>query len=247
MSRITKALRRIRSSLSSTKPAPRRTTPRDPAPRKPNDYVADILKKLRTTDFELLRTRFPESSWHKYLNIEKYVPVSVSICKKTGLIGARPRRILDIGCGTGLFLYCARHFGHDGVGTDIETGMMAEMAQMLGVERRIEAVLSYTPIGVPGTFDLITCMGTQFDHANEDKGRKQWGTAEWLFFLSDLESHLTDEGRVFLRINRGQAARAVGKLHYNDDLASALKHGHLHGIAYLFDRPALAAAIKNLS
>lgn len=255
MSRLSRAIRRFRARLLPSLPLRRASTTSvaraEPLSRRPErhnpDYAREVLDTLKGYDFESLRVRFPQSTWHKYLNLEKFVPTSISICKKTGLIGAKPQRILDIGCGTGLFLYCARHFGHDGVGTDIETTMMAEMAKMLGVERHIEAVEAFTPLAIPGTFDLITCMGTQFDHANESKGRKQWGTGEWTYFLRDLERRLTPQGRIFLRINRGQQARADGRRLYDSDLVAALDHGHLHGIAYLFDRDGLSTAISNLA
>jgi SAM-dependent methyltransferase len=207
------------------------------------DRSDEVRRSLEGTDFETLRRRFPESRWHKYLDLSVYVPVSVGICRELKLIGAPPQRILDIGCGTGLFLYCARYFGHDGIGTDIEATMMAEMAAMLGVERRVEAVQAFTPVSVPGPFDLITCMGTQFDRPQTGA----WGCAEWAYFLRDLETRLTASGRVFLRINRGREATAAGRTYYDADVHRSLQHGHLHGIAYLFDRPKFAAAIRNLS
>jgi cyclopropane fatty-acyl-phospholipid synthase-like methyltransferase len=207
---------------------------------------AAILASLAHLDLESLAAKYPRSIYRKYLDAEKYVPVALNICKETSLIDSPPLRILDIGCGTGMFLYCARYFGHDGVGTDVETGLMAEMAAMLGVERRIESVQPFTPMLSAERFDLITAMGTKFDHASSSNGGRQWGCEEWNFFLSDIESHLTDSGRVFLRINKGQAARDSGELLYNRDLQSALSHGHLHGIAYLLDRKKLATAISNL-
>jgi SAM-dependent methyltransferase len=209
------------------------------------DPVAEIMERLAGKDFLSLKDRYPGSTWHKYLNLPKFVPASVKYCEVLGLIDAAPQRILDIGCGTGLFLYCAHHFGHSGVGIDIETDLMAEMAAMLGVEREIERVAAFTPLHPRGKFNLIVCMGTQFDGANPSPIRRQWGLPDWNFFLADLLEQLTPDGRVFLRINRGREAKRAGRMYYNEHLAKALQHGHRGGIAYLFDREGLAVAVRN--
>jgi SAM-dependent methyltransferase len=236
MSRVTRFFRHLHLRLTVK-----------PPPKTQADHVKDILRRLRRYNFEALRPLFGKKTWLKYLDVDRYVPVSVSICDEAGLIGARPQRILDIGCGTGLFLYCARHLGHDGIGIDIETGVMAAMAKLLKIEREIERVLAFTPLKRRGRFDLIVCLGTQFDHPNPTAGRTQWGVAEWAFFLSDLRSQLYPGGHVFLRINKGQQARQDDEILYNLDLHRALKHGHLHGIAYHLDSDALDTAIANLT
>jgi SAM-dependent methyltransferase len=206
----------------------------------------EIIAGLAGKDFEALRSKFPRSVYAKYLDLQKFVPVSVGFCEEAGLIGEFPQRILDIGCGTGLFLYCARYFGHDGVGTDVETGLMAEMAAMLGVPRTIEAVRPFVPMRTSEQFDLVTALGTKFNNASATDGSR-WRCAEWHYFLSDVEQHLTEDGHVFLRINRGERARAEGALSYDPDLQAALAPGHLHGIAYRFDRQGLRRAIENLN
>jgi SAM-dependent methyltransferase len=237
MSRVTHFFRELRARLS----------PKPPPPPTLNDHIRNILRGLRRYNFEALKPLFGKKTWHKYLDVDRYVPVSVTICDEAGLIGARPQRILDIGCGSGLFLYSARHFGHDGIGIDIETGVMAAMAKLLKIKREIERVSAFTPLKRRGRFNLIVCLGTQFDHPNPKAGQTQWGVEEWAYFLSDLRSQLYPRGRVFLRINKGKQARQDDELLYNMDVHRALKHGHLHGIAYHLDSDGLDTAIANLN
>src|SRR5688572_30855050 len=109
----------------------------------PEPPEAAILASLAGRDFGAIRNRHPHSRYFEYLDIPRYVKNRVEKCRKLDLIGAAPQKILDIGCGSGLFLYCARHFGHPGIGTDVEEGLMGEMAAILGVERRIDPVRSF--------------------------------------------------------------------------------------------------------
>jgi SAM-dependent methyltransferase len=203
-----------------------------------------ILASIARNDVEVLRFKYPNDGWVKYLNLEKYIPVTVRFCEQLNLPNMAPQQILDIGCGTGLFLYCAKYYGHDGIGLDIENDLMGEMAKILGVERVIAPVRAFEPISIQGEFDLVTVMGTQFD--NKKGGSRRWSCGEWCFFLRDLEIHLTPKGRVFLRINRGREALAVGRNYYDERVHGALLHGHLGGISYLFDRVTLSQAIENL-
>jgi SAM-dependent methyltransferase len=206
-----------------------------------------IFAVLSKIDFDFLRDKYPNAKWTKYLDLAIYVPVSVGFCDKLGLIESLPQRVLDIGCGTGLFLYCAQYFGHTGVGVDVENDLLGEMALLLGVERRIEPVRSFSPISVNGSFDLITAMGTLFDRANPKNGQRRWGCEEWHYFLCDLENHLSPSGRIFLRINRGREAQERGLYYYDENLYQSLRHGYLGDISFLFDRAGLRVAISNLS
>jgi len=209
------------------------------------DQAAEILAELSQKNFSELRERDPLARWRKYLDFEKYVPFTVNLCRNLELIGSPRQSILDIGCGSGLFLYCARHFGHEEIGIDIEDALLGDMAKLFGVDRRIAPVLAFQPIDVDGSFDLITCMGTLFDRTKTDRGAVPWSCAHWAFFLRNLGQHLSGTGRVFLRINRGKTMPANCPL-YDEELFEALRHGHLSSIAFLFDRAGLSRAIGNL-
>jgi SAM-dependent methyltransferase len=209
-------------------------------------HIKGILADLDGGEMDALRVKYRDARWNKYFDLQTYVPISVEFCQQLRLFGSQTQQILDVGCGTGLFLHCAQHFGHRGIGVDIEDELMGEMARLMKVERRIEPVRAFNPISVEGEFDLVTAMGTLFNLPNAKIGEGRWSCAEWGFFLADLERRLSPAGRVFLRINRGREARAQGLNYYDERVDQALGHGRLGGISYLFDRAALSRAIENL-
>ena len=87
---------------------------------------AEILRSLAGIDIQKLSAKYPDARWGKYANLQKFVPFQVRLCAIGGLIGAAPMHILDVGCGGGIFLRCARHFGHDGIGIDVEDPFLAD-------------------------------------------------------------------------------------------------------------------------
>ena len=215
----------------------------------PKKDALAILSELDRPEFAALRAKHQGDLWEKYLNFDKYVPFNVRLCHQIGLHKTRPLRLLDIGCGGGLFMYCAKYYGHEPLGLDVEDKLLGEMAEAFGVERRIGPVHAFQPVSIEGRFDLISCIGTVFDWISSpgsDDG-KGWTPREWRFFLSDLRSRLlTKDGRVYLRLNRGEEAKSKGEYFYDDRLRLAFEHGHLRSSEILLDRVGLDLAIDRL-
>ena len=111
-------------------------------PEQDRDAIKDQLARL---DFACLRGRYSGVRWDKYLNFEKFVPFNVRLCRQIGLHTLPPQRILDIGCGGGLFMFCARYYGHYPIGLDVENELLAAMADKFAVDRRIGPIYPFQP------------------------------------------------------------------------------------------------------
>jgi len=114
---------------------------------------------------------------------------------------SRPKRILDLGCGAGYFLYIAQLLGHSGLGLDMDRlSMFREVTRLLGVRRVVQQIEAFRPLPDFGQkFDLITAFMICF---NNHKMPHLWKVPEWDFFLDDLAKHLTPRGRVWLELNQ---------------------------------------------
>src|SRR6476619_3434655 len=62
----------------------------------------------------------PGDAWPKYLDIKVWMEITLQRVRNLGLdLGGR-KRILDIGCGTGYFLYICQYLDHDVLGMDLD-------------------------------------------------------------------------------------------------------------------------------
>jgi SAM-dependent methyltransferase len=169
----------------------------------------DAAKITSTIDQEKFREIYerykmenPGDEWPKYLEIERWMEINLKRVRDLGLdLGGR-KRVLDIGCGTGYFLYICQFLGHDvlGMDLDVEPGFR-EMVDLLGVKRVIWCIEAYQPLPDLGPrFDVIAAHMICF---NGHKSDKLWKIPEWEFFLDDLaENHLQPGGQVCLELNR---------------------------------------------
>ena len=194
-----------------------------------------ILAALADKDFTALRRKYSDARWSKFLEIKPRLPLGVM--RDLKLIGAPPLRVLDIGCGAGLFLYCLKYHGHDAIGTDIDDPLLAGLAEIYGVDRRAIPVRPFTPLAIEGHFDLITCIQTYFDRPNR-YNKRWWGRDEWHYFLSDMAGKLSPQGRIFLRINRSK---------HDAEVIAALHSKRRRRREIVLDRNALEMAIERLA
>ena len=216
---------------------------------KPNleEHIDLILNRVPQTALDALRARHGNSRWKKYLDLRHQIRRNILVCHRIGLVDAPRQKVLDIACGGGIFIYCARYFGHDSIGIDVENALLVEIAKVLNVDRRIERVVPFKPLAISGSFDLIACMNPTFDRYNSGKRHWRWGVQEWRFFIADLADRLAPAGRIFLRINRGDQARCEGTYYYDARVHQALLPGHLWRNEYLLDHNKLSDAIARLN
>jgi SAM-dependent methyltransferase len=173
-----------------------------------NRFSLDTKRVIETIDpagFEQIRQRYavenPGADWPKYLDLDRWIEINIRRIREIDLDLSRPRRILDLGCGAGYFLYIAQLLGHSGVGLDIDRlPMFREITRLLGVRRVVQRIEAFRPLPDLGRkFDLITAFMICF---NDHKMPGLWKVPEWEFFLDDLAKHLTPRGRVWLELNQ---------------------------------------------
>jgi SAM-dependent methyltransferase len=168
--------------------------------------AAKITATIDREKFQDIYDRYamenPGDEWPKYLEIQPWMEINLKRVRDLELdLGGR-KRVLDIGCGTGYFLYICKYLGHDVLGMDLdETPGFTEMIDLLGVKRVIWRIEAYQPLPDLGQkFDVITAHMICF---NGHKSDHLWKIAEWEYFLDDLAANqLEPGGQVGLELNR---------------------------------------------
>ena len=174
---------------------------------RPNRFPLEPKRVIETIDaqsFGQIRQRYGVKGhsldWPKFLDLERWIGINIRRIREIELDLARPKRILDLGCGAGYFLYIAQLLGHKGLGLDLDQlPMFGDLTRLLGVRRVIWQIKAFEPLPDLGTFDLITAFLICF---NRHKQANVWGLPEWEFFLDDLAKHLAPRGRVWLELNQ---------------------------------------------
>ncbi len=164
-----------------------------------------IIASVDRQEFEAIQERHgvenPGDAPEKYLAIHPWVERNIRRVRDLELDFGFRKRVLDIGCGAGYFLYICKWLGHDVLGLDLdESPMFTDITKLLGVPRviwRIERHVALPDLGEK--FDLITAHMICF---NDHKTERVWGPAEWNFFLADALHHLRPTGRIHLEFNR---------------------------------------------
>ena len=167
----------------------------------PERIIAEIDRK----QFQAIEARHavpdPGDTPEKYLQLRRWVDANIRRVRDLELDFGLRKRVLDIGCGAGYFLYICKWLGHDVVGLDIdESPMFRDITKLLRVPRviwRIQRQVRLPDLGAK--FDVITAHMICF---NDHKTDHVWGPPEWEFFLHDLQRHLRSTGRVHLEFNR---------------------------------------------
>src|SRR5437773_6648442 len=175
---------------------------------RPTRFQLETRRVIETIDpagFEQIRRRYvvadPGADWPKYLDLDRWIRVNIRRIRQLELDVARPKRILDLGCGAGYFLYIAQLLGHSGVGLDMDRlSMFREITRLLGVRRVVQRIEAFRPLPDFGQkFDVITAFMICF---NNHKMPDLWKVPEWEFFLDDLAKHLTPRGCVWLALTQ---------------------------------------------
>ncbi len=145
-----------------------------------------------------------EKNYSKYFDLESWFTYHTRQAMAAGLHETDgTQRILDLGCGAGIFLYIASVLGHVGVGMDLASDMYRQMAAVLDVDWRDSPILANTPLpdDLHG-FDLISAIAIKFDRLDwGPQSAEPWTLSEWEFLLNDAASRLNPGGRLFIKPN----------------------------------------------
>lgn len=167
--------------------------------------VDRIAESIDQEKFAEIHRRYalpdPGDAPEKYLELRKWIDINLRRVRDLELDLGTHKRILDLGCGVGYFLYICQWLRHEVLGFDLdESPMFTEMVQLLGVPRVLGRIERYQPLPrFEGQFDLITAHMICF---NDHKTDHVWGPAEWEFFLKDAAQYLTPSGRIQLGFNQ---------------------------------------------
>ncbi len=145
-----------------------------------------------------------ERNYSKYFDLDSWLPYHSRIAMIVGLHAEeQSKRILDLGCGSGMFLYICRVLGHEGVGLDLGSEMYQEMADIFGVEYRISPILAHQKLPEDLTgFDVISALAIKFDRLDwGPQDEEPWSLPEWQFFIQDTASRLNPGGKLLIKPN----------------------------------------------
>lgn len=150
-----------------------------------------------------IQQRYANSTagYAKYANIEPWLRLNRERVQDLKLHRSLPKRVLDLGCGGGFFLFILKNLGHSVLGLDVErVPLFGELLELFGVPRVVHKISAFEPLPDLGQqFDWITGFSTNFYLYHPAKTR--WGTPEWDFFLRDLQHHLAPGGKIFFGLN----------------------------------------------
>ncbi|MBV9619174.1 MAG: class I SAM-dependent methyltransferase [Verrucomicrobia bacterium] len=137
----------------------------------------------------------------KYSDVNHWLRVNRERVQDLTLHRCSPKRVLDLGCGGGFFLFILQRLGHSVLGLDVdESPLFTELLEVFGVSRVVSKIKPLEPLpDLKRQFDWITAFSIGFDR---DRGTNaRWGIKEWDFLLRDLQQHLAPGGQIYLTVN----------------------------------------------
>src|SRR5438046_1117569 len=127
--------------------------------------AAPFLDKIDIDRLRDIQRRYAGSTdrYAKYTDVEHWLKINLPRIRELKLDRSPPKRILDLGCGAGFFLFLAQQFGHRGVGLDVDDFSVSnELIDLFGVERVTGRIHAHQPLPDLGQFDLITAFSSAF-------------------------------------------------------------------------------------
>lgn len=204
------------------------------------DLYATLIARLDKAVFaERLRPfwdPFAGSGMAKYLNLDVWLRETILRYLLVAPDGSPTGRVVDLGSGTGYFLWVCRELGHEILGIDLAGEPLYDTCiDVLGVPRnqfRIEPERSLCDLG--SDVVLITAFMACFDRYEDGT---PWDTTAWSFFLSDTREHLEPGGRLAMKFNADATTGAL----YSEDTARLFLSANGYACRRLMDYVILIA------
>lgn len=177
-----------------------------------SDEIYYNIRNLIPNRFYKVKEKYREQygldrGFSKYFKESNEIKQKLGWARMLGLDNGIKCKVLELGCGAGFFAFVMSYFGHMVFISDVEDGRAScaykECLEALDMLKDFEIRIN-RQVRLPmivGKYDLITATGIAF---HED-----WTESDWSFFLNDLRTHLKEDGRIFLNVNRSGKA-AVG-------------------------------------
>lgn len=151
------------------------------------------------SSYRALEAEMPDAEWRKYFDLEKYLVRNVERIFALDLQSGRSLKVLDLGCGTGLFMGACRALGHETLGINLADRLFERTLQIFDLPW-IEHCITFDrplPELTTGPFDLITGFETYFDKTDG----KPWEARHWQAFFAGLKPHMHEGSRIYLKLN----------------------------------------------
>jgi 2-polyprenyl-3-methyl-5-hydroxy-6-metoxy-1,4-benzoquinol methylase len=165
--------------------------------------VEPMLASIDRQRLREIQQRYAGSAadYAKYADVERWLRVNRKRVQDLKLHRSPPRRVLDLGCGGGFFLFILKRFDHSVLGLDMDQfPLFTELLDLFGVQRVVWTIKAFESLPDLGQkFDWITAFSINFNlHYPMEQ---LWGPEEWDFFLRDLQQHLAPGGKMFFALN----------------------------------------------
>ena len=172
----------------------------------------------------------------KFLDIEIWVREAIFRYLLVVGDGATPRKILDIGAGTGYFLSVCRHQGHDVRGLDLAGEPLYDACfDFFDLPRTVHCVEPHQRLPDPDErLDLVTAFMTCFNRYSDERS---WGADPWRALLRDIRNRMQPGGQFVIKFN----LEATGNRYYSPEVRQALRNASGFRTRFFLDYAMLRA------
>src|SRR5438093_10917602 len=139
--------------------------------------LAPLRAKIDQERLREIQQRYAGSpdGFAKYADVDRYLRVNRERVQDLKLHRSTPKRVLDLGCGGGFFLFILKSLGHSVLGIDVERVVLfTELLELFAVPRVVCRINAFEPLPDLGQkFDWITAFSVNFNLYHPSQQR--WG------------------------------------------------------------------------